>query len=224
MRGSSRPSRIAASYVDGGSPPVMSTGLPAAPKGGMNFRKASSRSGGISIRDSPLSVTASDSSTPLPPAPVMITTLSPLGAGSTGNARAYSSISFSPGARMTPACFRMSSYTASSPARAPVCEPAAFAPAAVRPAFSTTTGFFGTVARAASTKARPSLRSSRCMAMHSVCGSSPNQISRSSSSRSDLLPRPTIADTPVLVVRAKPRMAIPMPPDCDVRATPPLTS
>ncbi|MGY5118681.1 hypothetical protein ACWC2H_22890, partial [Streptomyces sp. 900105755] len=29
----------------------------------------------------------------------------------------------------------------------------------------------------------------------------------------DLLPRPTIADTPVLVVRAKPRIAMPMPPD-----------
>ncbi|CAM5672947.1 hypothetical protein SVIOM342S_01361 [Streptomyces violaceorubidus] len=125
---------------------------------------------------------------------------------------------------MTPACRRMSSYTASSPASAPVCDPAAFAPAAVRPALSTTTGFLGTVARAASTNARPSLRSSRCIAMHSVCGSSPNQVSRSSSSRSDLLPRPTMADTPVFVVRAKPRMAIPMPPDCEVSATPPLTS
>ena len=55
MRGSSRPSRIVASYVDGGSPPVMSIGLPAAPKGGMKVRNASSRSGGISIRDRPLS-------------------------------------------------------------------------------------------------------------------------------------------------------------------------
>ncbi|MGC0373609.1 hypothetical protein RKD28_001125 [Streptomyces sp. SAI-229] len=60
--------------------------------------------------------------------------------------------------------------------------------------------------------------------MHSVCGSSPNQVSRSSSSRSDLLPSPTIADTPVFVVRANPRMAIPMPPDWLVSATPPLTS
>ncbi len=65
MRGSSRPSRIVASYVDGGSPPVMSTGLPAAPKGGMNLLKEASRSGGISIRDRPLSVTASESRTPL---------------------------------------------------------------------------------------------------------------------------------------------------------------
>jgi hypothetical protein len=60
--------------------------------------------------------------------------------------------------------------------------------------------------------------------MHSVCGSSPNQVSRSSSSRSDLLPSPTIADTPVFVVRANPRIAIPMPPDCEVSATPPFTS
>lgn len=88
----------------------------------------------------------------------------------------------------------------------------------------TTTGFLGTVARAASTKARPSLRSSRCMAMHWVLGSSPNHVSRSSSSRSDLLPSPTIAETPVFVVRAKPRIAMPMPPDCEVSATPPFTS
>ena len=91
----------------------------------MNCRKAASRSGGISISDSPLSTIASDSSTPEPPAPVMITTLSPWGVGSTGSARAYSSMSFSPGALITPACRRMSSYTASSPASAPVCEPAA---------------------------------------------------------------------------------------------------
>ena len=54
----------------------------------MNLRKAASRSGGIAISDSPLSTQASDSSTPEPPAPVMITTLLPLGVGSTGMPRA----------------------------------------------------------------------------------------------------------------------------------------
>jgi hypothetical protein len=41
---------------------------------------------------------------------------------------------------------------------------------------------------------------------------------------SALLPSPTIAETPIPVVRAKPRMAIPIPPLCEVRATPPRTS
>src|SRR6478609_2064840 len=59
----------------------MSMGLPAAPNGGMNLRNAASRSGGIVIKDSLLSMQASDSSTPEPPAPVMMTTFSPFGAG-----------------------------------------------------------------------------------------------------------------------------------------------
>jgi hypothetical protein len=75
----------------GGSPPVMSTGLPAAPNGGMNLRNAASRSSGIVISDSPLSTHASDSSTPEPPAPVMMTTFSPVGVGSFGMPRANSS-------------------------------------------------------------------------------------------------------------------------------------
>jgi hypothetical protein len=53
MRGFVGPSRIVASYVDGGSPPVMSTGLPAAQKGGMDFLKGVSRSGGIFITTGP---------------------------------------------------------------------------------------------------------------------------------------------------------------------------
>ena len=82
----------------------MSTGLPAAPNGGMNLRNAASKSAGMAISESPLSTTASDKSTPEPPAPVMITTFSPLGVGSTGIARAYSRRSRKPMARMTPDC------------------------------------------------------------------------------------------------------------------------
>jgi len=63
----------------------MSTGLPAAPNGGMNLRNAASRSAGIAISDNPLSTQASESSTPEPPAPVMITTLLPFGVGKHGN-------------------------------------------------------------------------------------------------------------------------------------------
>ncbi len=40
---------------------------------------------------------------------------------------------------------------------------------------------------------------------------------------SDLLPRPTIADTPILAERLKPTIAIPTPPLCEDSATLPLT-
>ena len=80
----------------------MSTGLPAAPNGGMNLRNAASRSAGIAISFTPLSTHASDRSTPEPPAPVMMTTFSPFGVGSTGIARAYSRSSRSALARITP--------------------------------------------------------------------------------------------------------------------------
>ena len=81
----------------------MSTGLPAAPNGGMNLRNAASRSAGIGLSSfRPLSTQASDSSTPEPPAPVMMTTFSPLGVGSIGTPRAKSSRSRSERARITP--------------------------------------------------------------------------------------------------------------------------
>ncbi len=87
----------------------MSTGLPAAPNGGMNLRNAASRSGGIAINERPLSTTESDNNTPEPPAPVMISTFSPFGVGSTGMPRANSSNCRSERARITPDCFSTSS-------------------------------------------------------------------------------------------------------------------
>ncbi|MNY29521.1 hypothetical protein D3C86_1635670 [compost metagenome] len=60
--------------------------------------------------------------------------------------------------------------------------------------------------------------------MISVLSSCSKKVSRSSSSISDLLPRPTIADTPILAEREKPMMAMPMPPDCDDSAALPFTS
>src|SRR6266581_385509 len=48
-----------------------------------------------------------------------------------------------------------------------------------------------------------------------VLGSCSKKASRSSSSISDLLPRPTIADTPIFAEREKPMIAMPMPPDCE---------
>ena len=88
----------------------MSTGLPAAPNGGMNLRNAASRSSGMGfISFRPLSTQASDSSTPEPPAPVMMTTFSPLGVGRSGTPRAKSSSSRRLRARITPDCLSTSS-------------------------------------------------------------------------------------------------------------------
>ena len=56
-----------------------------------------------------MSTHASDSSTPDPPAPVMITTFSPFGVGITGTPRVNSSISRNDRARITPHCFSTSS-------------------------------------------------------------------------------------------------------------------
>ncbi|MNL16954.1 hypothetical protein D3C87_1380200 [compost metagenome] len=103
------PRRSVFLYVVGGSPPVISTGLPAAPNGGMNLRNAASRSSGMVIRDRLLSTHASDNSTPEPPAPVMMTTFSPFGVGSLGMPRANSSRSRSERARITPDCLNTSS-------------------------------------------------------------------------------------------------------------------
>src|SRR5437763_7819822 len=94
----------------------------------------------------------------------------------------------------------------------------------VRPALSTTTGFFFDTRLATSANERPSFRSSQCCAMMVVFGSCSKNVRRSSSSMSDLLPSPTMAETPILADREKPMMAIPIPPDCDDRAACPLTS
>ena len=85
----------------------------------------------------------------------------------------------------------------------------------VRPAFKTTMGFFLETRFATSANARPSFKSSKCCAMIVVLSSCSKNVSKSSSSMSDLLPKPTIADTPILAEREKPMMAMPMPPDCE---------
>ena len=71
------------------------------------LRNAASRSAGIAISDRPLSTCASESSTPEPPAPVMMSTFSPLGVG--GNRASESSRSRKLRARITPDCFSTSS-------------------------------------------------------------------------------------------------------------------
>ena len=54
-----------------------------------------------------------------------------------------------------------------------------------------------------------------CMAMTWVLSSCSKKVSRSSSSMSDLLPSPTIAETPILVERLNPMIDMPTPPVCD---------
>ena len=94
----------------------------------------------------------------------------------------------------------------------------------VRPAFNTTIGFFFETRLATSANERPSFKSSQCCAMMVVFSSCSKNVSKSSSSMSDLLPSPTMADTPILAEREKPMMAMPMPPDCEDSAAWPLTS
>ena len=57
-----------------------------------------------------------------------------------------------------------------------------------------------------------------------VLSSCSKKVSKSSSSISDLLPKPTMADTPIFAEREKPMIAMPMPPDCEDNAAPPLMS
>ena len=118
------------------------------------------------ISVSPLSTQASDSSTPEPPAPVMMTTFSPLGVGRIGTPRAKSSRSRrllrADHARLRAARRRRSCRC--RPARRCASSPPRRRPT-VRPAFSMITGFFFDTRLATSAKARPSFRSSQCWAM-----------------------------------------------------------
>ncbi len=66
----------------------------------------------------------------------------PFGTGSSSNAMAMSNRSSTVSTRITPDWPSSASTATSAPASAPVCELAARAPTPVRPAFTTTIGFF----------------------------------------------------------------------------------
>ncbi len=104
---------------------------------------------------------------------------------------ARSKNSSSPCTRIAPVCFRAASITVSVDfIRAPVCEEAALAPAAVRPDLRTMTGFFLVVLsrRRMNFLASPAMLS-RCTAITFVLSSSPKYSRASTSLISILLPR-----------------------------------
>ena len=94
----------------------------------------------------------------------------------------------------------------------------------VRPAFSTTTGFFFDTRFATSANERPSFRSSAVLRDDLRVVVLLEERQQVVLVDVDLLPRPTIADTPIFAEREKPMIAMPMPPDCDDSAAWPFTS
>ena len=97
---------------------------------------------------SPSPMQASVQSIPGPPAFVTIATLWPRGTGWSARAAACTNISSIEDTRSTPHCSRSDSVATSRPTMEPVCEEAARAPAAVRPAFTVMIGFFRVTRRA----------------------------------------------------------------------------
>ena len=79
----------------------------------------------------------------------------------------------------------------SAPARAPVCEEAALAPAPVRPDFTTTMGFLRVTLRAIRVKRRGFPKFSMYMRITRVSGSSSQYSIRSFPETSGLLPTET---------------------------------
>ena len=90
----------------------------------------------------PDSQTASVAIIPGPPEFVMIATLLPLGIGQLENAFAFAKRFLRENSLMTPDWCKSAAAALSAPAKEPVCELAAEAPAALRPALSARMGFF----------------------------------------------------------------------------------
>ncbi len=103
-------------------------------------------------------------------------------------ARQMARSSTSEWARMIPASRKARSKTASSPTMEPVCDMAAWAPAALRPVFKAMMGFCGTMRPATSRNRRPCFMPSRCSTMIRVWGSCSRYSRTSTTSTSPALP------------------------------------
>ncbi len=104
--------------------------------------------------------------------------------------------------RTRPVLRQTASNTASDPASEPVCDATAAAPASLRPAFITTTGFFLLAFSAALMKRRPSITPSRYMPTVRVTQSSARYSRRSLSLMSPLLPMQATLASPKGLVSA----------------------
>ena len=131
--------------------------------------------------------------TPWPPPSVRIAIRLPLGFLQREKASATSSSSLGVSTRMTPAWFRAASKIFSLPAKEPVCDTAARAPASLRPILMAAIGLFRVVRRAFSRKSLPSLtESTRRPSMYimttRVSSSWPRYSTKSAKRRSIWLP------------------------------------
>ena len=130
----------------------MSTGFLTDASAGRNARRRSSvcETSGVTVR--PRLSQASEAMIPGPPALVRMATRRPRGTGWLARSIATSNSSSIVSVRMTPAWPSSASTPTSMPAREPVCELAARAPASVRPLFTTTMGLVRETRRAISMK------------------------------------------------------------------------
>ena len=135
---SSTPS--ARSYCSAVADAIMSTGLPTDAAAGRNDRSAATVASDSGGTTRPCASHASAARMPGPPALVRIATRRPRGTGWWARSVATSNSSSSVFVRMMPACRNSASTIASLEASAPVCDAAARAPAADRPALTAMIG------------------------------------------------------------------------------------
>ena len=120
----------------------MSTGFLTEAAAGRKLRSFAFVSSVSSAIFMPFSQMASVPMMPGPPEFVTMATLSPFGIGQLAKTLAVAKRFLRENSRMTPDWRRSASAARSAPARLPVWEDAAEAPAAERPALSASTGFF----------------------------------------------------------------------------------
>ena len=195
--GSSSTSGIAPRYPSAVALAIMSTGFLTLASAGRNARNAAfvaSVSGGTSR---PFASHASVAMIPGPPAFVMIATRLPFGTGWFASSIDMSKSSSIVSVRITPVCRKTASTAVSAPARAPVCDDAARAPAALRPLFTATIGFFRATRRAICANRRGFPKLSRYRRITSVSGSFSQCSMRSLPETSALFPTETKLRTPI---------------------------
>ena len=201
----------------------MSTGFASDASGrriARSLLRVSSASGGSSR---PFSASASAARIPGPPALVSTATRRPSGSGQRERISAASSISPIESARMIPAWRQSASAPVSPAERAPVCELAAFAPAAVLPALTRTIGFLGVMRRAISRNWSASANDSRYSVITGTSSSFSHASSRSFSLTSTLLPIETNWEKPMPRSSQRLITAQPREPDCEAKPSGPLS-
>ena len=148
---------------------------------------------------------ASAAKIPLPPEVVTIPIRFPSMRAPVANSAPASSNASISATRAMPACRSAESTTLSADASAPVCEAAAFAPASLRPAFTTAIGF--TAAALASALMSPN--DSMYISTASIDGSSTSLAATSTAVTSASLP--VVTAMPIGTPRSIPKESAPKP-------------